>query len=65
MTLFKITLNWYGERHEVHTHASSVPSAKGNGIIQLAEKLGRTATCVRRYFRDHPLGITIKEVTSD
>ena len=61
MTLFKITLNWYGERHEVHTHASSVPSAKGNAIIQLAKKLDRTADSVRKYYRGHPLGIKVKE----
>jgi hypothetical protein len=50
MKLFEITLNWYGEIHRLYSHAQRASSARANAIQQLSEKLGRTASSVRRYF---------------
>ena len=48
--LYKGEFNWYGEVHELHTHASSEASAKRQFIYKLAKKLRRIPFNLVQYF---------------
>lgn len=52
LSLWKVTLNWYGEIHPFHTHANSEANAKRNAKKKLICKLkqGHSFTTMNNYF---------------
>ena len=48
--LYKGEFNWYGEVHEMYTHASSEALARRQFIYKLSKKLGQSPFNLINYF---------------
>ena len=62
MPIFRLTVNWYGEQHVLHTSSSSRTKALTNTIRQLAKKLDRNYASVRAFVLDGKDRYDLKEV---
>lgn len=58
---YKVTLNWYGEIHELWTHASSVAQARAIVVKRFAEKIGREPFSLLAYFNGNKDNIKVEE----
>jgi len=59
---FKVTLNYHGELLTIFTIASHKKGALNNAIYQLAQKLERDLSFVRRYFNYKQNSYHVEEV---
>ena len=50
MPTYKVTLNWHGEIHTLWTTTTGTIQAIRNAKYQLANKLGKDLSYVRRHF---------------
>lgn len=59
--LYEVRLNWYGEIHNMWTHAYSTTEAKLITFSRLAKKLKVESKVVWDYYLKHGDGYNIKE----
>lgn len=57
---YKVTINWFGEVHELYTHSNSDNKALDNCIMQLSKIVGFNYDMVRAYVRDGKPKYTIE-----
>ena len=60
--LYKVTLNYFGESLDFHTHADSLDHAKRNAITRLAKKIQTSRISVSSHVHEKDR-ITIQEIS--
>jgi len=61
MKLYSASLNWYGEIHNLYTHAWSEADACGKFFYKLAKRVGVKAGVVFQYYKKRGDGYKVKE----
>jgi len=62
---YKVTLNYYGQLVIIYTVTNSPKKAVNNATYQLAQKVGKDLSFIRRYFNDKQNSYHVEEVITD